>query len=192
MIKIRYFLVFIFVFSFFVSCDLFEPRDSEYPSNSGVTWQDPTSPDIVIENMQSALNGSSVLYMDCFDESYVFLADTTDINEYISYNFSDWDKLVENDTVNQLFSIVPTDSTISSEFLIDIGNPDPASPQDSATVFRNYYIEVPSANHSISAGIAEIKLIEDSDGFWTIKEWVDIRYPASSFVTWAVMKAAYR
>lgn len=188
----RYFLVSIFVFSFFLSCDLFDPRESEEPSNSGISWQDPTNPDIVIENMQAALNGSSVLYMDCFDDSYVFLADTSDINEYSTYDFNDWDKLVENDTVNQLFSIVSEDSTVSSEFLIDIENPDPASPQDSATIFREYSIQIPSATHSYAVGIAEIKLIEDADGFWSIKEWVDIRHEQSSFVTWAVMKAAYR
>ena len=192
MIKIRFALVIIFVFSLFVSCSLFDPRECEYPSNSGISWQDPTSPDIVIENMQSALNGSSVLYMDCFDDSFVFLADTNDINEYVTYNFSNWDKLVENDTVNQLFAIVPADSTISSEFLMDITNPDPASPQDSATIFREYSIAVPSANHSFAVGIAEIKLVEDTDGFWSIKEWIDVRHEQSSFVTWAVMKAAYR
>jgi len=192
MIMIRFILAFIFVCSLFVSCNLFDPRESEYPSNSGVSWQDPTSPDIVIENMQSALNGSSMLYMDCFNESFVFLADTNDINEYTTYNFSNWDKLVENDTVNQLFSIVPADSTIASEFLIDVENPDPASPQDSATIYREYSISVPTANHSFAVGIAEIKLIEDSDGFWSIAEWVDVRHEQSLFVTWAVMKAAYR
>jgi len=192
MLIVKSLIVFIFVLFLFVSCDLFDPRESEYPSNSGVNWQDPTSPDIVIENMQSALNGSSVLYMDCFDDSFVFLADTSDINEYVTYNFSNWDKLVENDTVNQLFAIVPADSIISSEFLIDISNPDPASPQDSATIYRNYTITVPSANHPFAAGIAEIKLIEDDEGFWSINEWADFRHEQSSFVTWAVMKAAYR
>lgn len=192
MIIMRSLVAYVFILLLFVSCDLFDPRESEYPSNSGVSWQDPTNPDIVIENMQSAFNGSSVLYMDCFDDSFEFFADTSDINEYTTYNFSSWDKLVENDTVNQLFAVVPADSSQSSEFIIDTENPDPASPQDSATIYREYSISVPTATHSLAAGIAEIKLVEDADGFWSIVEWVDFRHEQSAFVTWAVMKAAYR
>ncbi|MCD4708136.1 MAG: hypothetical protein K8S62_10405 [Candidatus Sabulitectum sp.] len=179
----------------FSSCNLFEPRTPEDPSNEGVVWLDPTSPDIVVENIQSTLNGGSTLYMDCFTESFVFYADSNDINEYSGYNFDDWTKAVENSTVSLLFTIVPADSIIAAEFLIDTGNPDPAAPSDSVTIYRNYTISIPQSYHSgtgtPAAGIAELHMVEN-DGLWAIQEWHDVRHVETSLVTWAVAKAYYR
>ncbi len=178
------------------SCNLFEPRIPEDPSNAGVVWLDPTSPDIVVENMQSALNGKSALYLDCLAESFVFYADTSDINDYTTYNFSDWTKTVENDTVSLLFTIVPEDSTITAEFLVDMSHPDPAAPEDSATIYRQYSITIPQSYHSgtgtPAVGIAELHMLEDGDGFWSIQEWHDVRHEETPWVTCAVAKAYYR
>ena len=180
----------------FTSCNLFEPRTPEKPSNGGVVWQDPTSPDIVVENMQSALNGASALYMDCFADSFIFYADTNDINEYSTYDFSEWTWSVENLTVGQLFSVVPADSTITAEFAIDAEHPDPSAPVDSATIYRQYSITIPQSFHSgtgtPAVGIAELQMIEEEDGLWTITEWHDVRYEQVDYVTWAVAKAVYR
>jgi hypothetical protein len=189
-------LLFLTTALIFCSCSLFEPRVPEDPSDDGVVWQDPTSPDIVVENMQSALNGLSVQYTNCFAESFVFYADTNDIDEYPSYNFADWTLDVEGFTVSQLFSIVPEDSTVSAVFTVHSEHPDPAAPSDSVTIYRDYAITVPQSQHSgtgtPAVGIAELKMIEDEYGLWTIKEWRDLRYVEVSFVTWAVAKAAYR
>ncbi len=176
----------------FSSCSLFDPRVPEDPSNSGIVWKDPTSPDIVMENLKAALDGSSMQYIDCFNETFVFYADTNDINEYPTLNFDDWVKIVESDVITQLYTIAPHDTLITAEFLLDLEHPDPAAPTDSATIYREYYIDVVSAMHTPSAGIAEIHLLEKSNGFWYIEEWHDVRLEASIFVTWAVMKAAYR
>lgn len=178
------------------SCNLFEPRIPEDPSSAGVVWQTPTSPDIVIENMKSALNGSSILYLDCFTESFIFYADTNDINEYPQYNFSNWTRSDEANTVTALFAQVPEDSTITSEFLIDMSHPDPAAPTDSATIYRQYSITIPQSYHSgtgtPAVGIAEFQMVEDSIGLWAVQEWHDARHEQTSWVTWAVAKAYYR
>ncbi len=187
-------LLLVFLAVFLVSsCDLFDPRIPEDPSNSGVAWIDPTSPDIVVDNIEATLNGSSMQYMDCFSESFVFYADTSDINEYFTYIFNDWLKIVENDVLTQLFSIVPDTVSVTAVFLANEDHPDPTAPTDSATIYRDYTIVFPSAIHTQAAGIAEIHMIESSEGYWTINEWYDARpEEASSFVTWAVMKAFYR
>lgn len=191
----RHLLIPVLIVLAFCACSLFEPRIPEDPSNSGVVWLDPTSPDIVIENMQSALNGGSALYMDCFTESFIFYADTSDINNYSTYNFSDWTKTVENSTVTAMFAIVPPDSTITVEFLIDMNNPDPTAPADSATIYREYTITIPQSNHSgtgtPAVGIAELRMVED-DGLWAVQEWYDARHEETALVTWAVAKAYYR
>jgi len=178
------------------SCSLFEPRVPQDPSNSGVVWQDPTSPDIVVENMQSALNGKSLLYLDCLSDSFEFFADTNDINDYPTYNFNDWTKGDEALTVTALFAVVPGDSSITSEFSMDISHPDPAAPADSTIIYREYSITVPQSFHcgtgTPAVGIAELVLTEDSEGFWSILEWHDVRHEETNWVTWAVAKAYYR
>ncbi len=181
----------------FSSCDLFDPRIPEDPSNAGVVWLDPTSPDIVVENMEAALNGKSTYYLDCLAESFAFYADTNDINEYTTYNFSDWTKIDESYTVTTImFALVPEDSTIIAEFLIDTSHPDPTAPADSATIYREYYITIPQSYHSgtgtPAVGIAELHLVEDSVGLWTIQTWYDVRHEETNWVTWAVAKAYYR
>lgn len=180
----------------FSSCSLFEPRVPEDPSNAGVVWLAPTSPDIVVENMQSALSGSSALYFDCLTESFVFYADTSDINNYSSYNFSDWNKTVETSTVTAMYGQVPVDSTITSDFQLDMSHPDPVAPTDSATIYRLYNITVPQTQHSgtgsPAVGIVEFHMVEDSIGLWAVQEWHDVRHEDTNWATWAVAKAFYR
>ncbi len=181
------------LFLVLLSCSLFDPRDPEEPSQGGVTWLTPTSPDIVVENMQSALNGESVLYLDCLDDSFVFHADTNDIDDYPLMNFADWTKSVENLTVSQLYSALTTDSTVTAEFLMVSSNPDPPAPEDSVIIYRNYTILIPGAEYSPAFGIAELHLVEDGEGLWQILSWHDARYEQSSpEKTWGVIKAVYR
>jgi hypothetical protein len=181
------------MFLLLLSCSLFDPRTPADPSQGGVVWQTPTSPDIVVENMVSALNGESVLYLDCLEDSFLFYADTSDIDDYPTLNFSDWTKSVENLTVGQIYSSVPSDTTISAEFLLVAGNPDPPAPEDSVTIYRQYTIILPGAEHSPAFGIAELHMVEDEDGLWTVGEWHDNRFDQSTpYKTWAVAKVVYR
>lgn len=193
----RYLSLLTLIVLVYSSCSLFEPRVPETPDPSQVVWYFPTSPDIVVDNMQSALNGASALYMDCFSESFIFYADASDIDDYITYDFSNWTKSVENGTISVLFSLVPADSTITAEFLIDMSHPDPAAPSDSAIIYREYSITVPQSYHSgtgsPAVGVAELHMVEDDEGFWSITEWHDARHEeATNWVTWAVAKAYYR
>lgn len=175
-----------------LSCSLFEPRNPQDPSGSGVVWQTPTSPDIVIENMASALNGKSVLYLDCMDDSFVFYADTNDIDDYPTYDFSNWTKSVENLTVGQIYTAVPDDS-LTASFTPISSNPDPPAPEDSATIYREYTLEIPGAQYEVAFGIAELHMVESEEGLWSIRSWYDNRYSSSTQEkTWAVAKVVYR
>ncbi|PIE52892.1 hypothetical protein CSA37_04420 [Candidatus Fermentibacteria bacterium] len=189
----RYKHFFLFSSLLIISCSLFDPRDPQDPSGGGAVWQTPTSPDLVVENMQSSLNGKSVQYLACLDDKFFFFADTNDVDDYPTLNFTDWDKSIENLTVSQLFSIVPEDSTIIAEFLPVPGSPDPVAPEDSATLYRNYSISIPGAEYNPAFGIAEFRMIEDDNGLWWVSEWHDNRFePSSTVKTWAVVKAVYR
>jgi hypothetical protein len=175
-----------------LSCSLFDPRDPEDPSGTGVVWQTPTSPDIVMENMASALNGQSVLYLDCLDDDFVFYADTNDIDDHPELEFSDWTKIVENQTVGSIYSAVP-DTSLQASFTPVVSNPDPPAPEDSVIIYREYTILIPEAQHEVAFGIAEIHMVESEDGIWSIRSWYDYRFNSStSEKTWAVAKAVYR
>jgi len=180
------------VFSLVLSCSLFDPRDPQDPSGTGVVWQTPTSPDIVIENMASALNGKSVLYLDCLDDSFMFYADTSDIDDYPTLEFSDWTKSVENLTVGGIYTAVPEDS-LQASFTPVSSSPDPPAPEDSVTIYREYTILIPEAQYEVAFGIAEIHMVESEDGLWSIGSWHDNRYSSSTTEkTWAVAKVVYR
>lgn len=175
-----------------LSCSLFEPRNPQDPSGAGVVWLTPTSPDIVVENMASALNGQSVLYLDCMEDSFSFYADTSDIDDYPTLDFSNWTKSVENLTVGQIYTAVLEDS-LQASFTGVSSNPDPAAPEDSVTIFREYTIILPGAQHEVAFGIAELHMVENSDGLWSIQAWYDNRYSSSTQEkTWAVAKVVYR
>lgn len=178
---------------FLFSCDLFEPRSPADPSGGGVVWQTPTSPDIVVENMQSALNGLSAQYLDCLDDSFMFYADNNDIDDYPTLDFTDWNKGIENLVLGQIYGAVPEDSVINADFSFIASSPDPPAPEDSVTIYRQYTIQLPGAQHSPAFGIAELHMIEDENGFWSVGAWYDNRFSQSTpFKTWGVAKAVYR
>lgn len=181
------------IFALLLSCSLFDPRDPADPSGGGVVWQTPTSPDIVIENMASALNGKSVLYLDCLDDSFLFYADASDIDDYPTLDFTDWTKSVENLTVGQIYSSILEDSVITASFNPVSGNPDPPAPEDSVTIYREYSITLPGAQYNPAFGIAELHMLESEDGLWSVGSWHDNRFDQSTpYKTWAVAKAVYR
>jgi hypothetical protein len=178
------------------ACSLFEPRVPEDPSGGAVVWQTPTSPDIVVDNIAATLGGSSGLYLECLTDDFYFYADTSDVDDYPTLNFSNWDKTVENQTVSQLFNSVPEDSMITAVFAIDPSNPDPSAPTDSAVIYRSYQITVPGSQYaptgSPASGISELHMVQNSEGLWAVRKWYDSRWSQSQYATWAVTKAAYR
>ncbi len=175
-----------------LSCSLFDPRDPADPSGTGVVWQTPTSPDIVMENMASALNGKSVLYLDCLDEDFVFYADTNDIDDYPTLDFSSWTWSVENLTLGGIYTAVPDDS-LQANFSPVGSNPDPPAPEDSVIIYREYTFLLPEAEYEVAFGIAEIHMVESEDGLWSIRSWHDNRFSSSTTEkTWALAKVVYR
>lgn len=132
---------------FLFSCDLFEPRSPADPSGGGVVWQTPTSPDIVVENMQSALNGLSAQYLDCLHDSFMFYADNNDIDDYPTLDFTDWNKGIENLTIGQIYGAVPEDSLISADFSFIASSPDPPAPR------QRHHLQ--TVHHSDSRGAAQ-------------------------------------
>lgn len=189
-------------------CSLFDPRDPEYPENPQNPPQTPTSPSAVMYNLDLALETLDyAAYMTCLDSSFVFDADPADVVEFGAapyyYVFDDWGYDAEYNAVSALLlstqgDSLPAESLVEASFTGVSGYPDPASPLDSATIWRDYSIVVSSSSHapwgSPAEGRARITLIEDDQHYWYISRWEDSRLESSgdSLRTWGVTKAEYR
>ncbi len=189
-------------------CSLFDPRDPEYPENPQNPPQTPTSPSAVMYNLDLALETLDyAAYMSCLDSSFTFTADPADVVEFGAapyyYIFDDWDYDSEYNAVSALLlstqgDTLPAESLVESSFTGVSGYPDPASPLDSAVVWRDYSIVVSSSSHASwgtpAEGRARITLVEDDQHYWYISRWEDNRLESSgdSLCTWGVTKAEYR
>jgi hypothetical protein len=188
-----------------LSCSFFEPRDPADPDpGGGIPWQQPYTPATVVINLESAMEGRSVaMTMACCDSSYMFIADGTDIAEFTSLNFSDWDYEVEQNTMMNLYyavqdSLLPDDSLLSVIMNSIDSLADPVYPEDSALIWRDYEIIAAGIEYcgwdKPAKGRVMFIMVEDDYGLWSMKRWYDNRsFPhIPEFSTWGVVKAAVR
>lgn len=189
-----------------LSCSFFDPRSPEDPNpGEDIPWIQPFAPSTVVVNLTNALEGLSVpMCMACCDSSYMFIADVADTAEFSgSWNFSDWDYQVEQNTLGNIFSAVvgsgfPDDSLLSVTMIYVSELPDPAAPSDSTEIWRDYEIVAAGSEYcgwdKPALGRVMFLMVEDGYGLWTIKRWYDYRpegYTGENY-TWGVSKATYR
>jgi hypothetical protein len=190
-----------------LSCSLFDPRSPENPEEAPYLWYDPYFPSTVLANMKSTFQVHHMAYMQCFDSTFVFLADPQDTIEYGGggLEFGNWDFDIEYVVMDAMFGAAasaagsfPEDSLASlmlnpmSEF------PDEPAPADSTVVYREYEIVIAGSLvcgwDNPATGYARIYLIESEFGLWHVSSWEDYRLESSgdSLNTWGVAKANYR
>ena len=205
--KILLILLSISVLLLTASCSFFNPRDPQDPNpGDDITWYQPYAPSTVIVNLSNSFEGRSIaMYMACCDSSYMFLADDADTTQFGgSWDFSNWDYEVEQNTLLNIFAAVagsgfPDDSLASFSMNVVSGlPPDPAAPSDSAEIWRGYEIVAAGSAYcgwdNPARGWVMFLMVEDDYGLWSIKRWFDYRpedYTGEHF-TWGVAKATYR
>ncbi|MCK4505205.1 MAG: hypothetical protein KAW14_06285 [Candidatus Aegiribacteria sp.] len=187
-----------------VSCSFFDPRDPQYPNpGDDIPWYQPYAPSTVVLNLSNSFKGRSIsMFMACCDSSYMFLADDVDIAEFgASWDFSNWDYEVEQNTVLNIFAAVEGSGfpdSIKASFIMNTvtGLPDPAAPSDSAEIWRDYEIVAAGSEYcgwdNPARGRVMFLMIEDIYGLWSIKKWFDYRPEDYTEYTWGVAKATYR
>ena len=189
-----------------VSCSFFEPRDPAYPDpGEEIPWQPPYAPATVVINLENAMEGRSIANtMACCDSSYMFIANGADIAEFGgSWNFSNWDYEVEQNTMMNLYyavqdSLLPDDSLISVTMNSIDSLPDPVYPVDSVDIWRDYEIVAAGLDscgwERPAKGRVMFQILEDNYGLWTMKRWYDYRPDdyTGGFLTWGVVKATVR
>ena len=181
------------------ACDAFTTRSPEDPDTGRSSYQPPTSPSIVIDNLSnSILEKNSENYISCFTDSvpyevksFIFIP-TAEVNSKYPNLFNNWDINDEKQYFVSLLSSIPDE--VLPEINFDSGNFEILSP-DSAIYISNYYLNV---NHSVNnvpnifSGRLKFSIFPNNNGLWAIGAWSDFtRENDTISVAWSNLKALF-
>jgi hypothetical protein len=176
------------------SCSILETRDPEPPGQSSSTFTPPTSPNIVLDNLVSAVRERNTdNYIKCLADSnfstrrFSFVPTQEAQSQYFTV-FSSWSIGGERGYFENLKS--RTTSTATSLLLFSNGSETIQS--DSAVYTRNYDLIY---QHNVGGipqeakGTLQFYLGTDRNGLWMIYRWVDIK--GNSDFTWSDFKGRF-
>lgn len=178
----------------------FKIRNSETPSGPRGTWNPPTTPETVIQNLYYAYTEKIIdNYAMCFSDSFVFSA-PEDSQEAIGQGqperFWNWNLAVERNVTFGLFNLYGSSS--KRYVLILDKNPDQPDVKGdtSAILYRNYLIYLYDYDKAeplvgVAKGSSTFYLRQSSYDFWIIYFWVD-RPLLTGEYDWAKFKSQFR
>jgi hypothetical protein len=180
----------------------FRTRESPPPIISEGTWETPSQPEIVIQNLLYAYNERIIgNFIQCLADSFRFSApeDSIDaVNQGRTDLFTGWDRSVELSVTTRIFDISRQyPDSISYVLSFKLTPPVPDDLGDSlATLSREYELLTISGkstppDSTLAKGIATFWMRETSLNWWSIYLWKDIAAVANS-ADWADFKAQYR
>lgn len=178
----------------------FKTRNSPEPSGPRGTWYPPTTPEIVIQNLNYAYNEKIIdNYLLCLSDSFIFSA-PEDSLEAIADNrpelFWNWNLSVEKNVTSAIFNFY----TSGSRRIVLILEKDPdqsdVKEDTTATLYRDYVIYLYDFNQEepligTFQGISTFYLRESSYENWNIYFWEDRPLVTGEF-DWADFKAQFR
>ncbi len=185
------FLIYIIVATLVCSCNMFEPRDAEDPTVQKSDYKPPTDPDIVIENLISAVKEkNSINYTQCLggpNLGFSFTPAAESKSNFLSI-YVDWDVNSEKAYFENLIIQTAKDSPAK----LSLNNPIRQSSSDSVIYNANYTFSFQhSANGipQISVGNLQFTIKRDKNNNWYITRWIDLK-TANQF-SWSDMKARF-
>jgi len=180
----------------------FRTRESPPPIISEGTWETPSQPEIVIQNLLYAYNERIIgNFIQCLADSFRFSApeDSIDaVNQGRTDLFAGWDRSVELSVTTRIFDISRQyPDSISYVLSFNLTPPVPDDIGDSlATLSREYELLTISGkstppDSTRAKGIATFGMKQTSLNWWSIYLWKDIAAVANT-EDWADFKAQYR
>lgn len=182
---------------FAFSCNLFETRDPEPPSQSATEFLPPTLPRDVITNLKSAIaQKSPENYVRSFadtsstGEEFRFIPSSTGNTSFPGV-FIDWSRANEDAHFRDLLSHKLSQNSFSN--LSTVG--DSYIPQGDSTVYTATYTL--TFDHNVppfpyfARGRLQFMLKRDRNGFWVITEWTDSQ-EIDTVITWTHFKGKFR
>lgn len=180
----------------FSGCGIFDTRDPENPINAGSAFEPPTSPSIVLRNMQSALNFANALdYRKCFSDSSVglqpfrFQASVEGL-AVAPGRFATWTVNDEEAYIRNIFAELAEDATASVSF-----NPSDIADVpigDSIRFTADYAVSFPHTRQGVereASGRLLFTLKLSPRNEWYITYWQDIAVDGKP--TWSLLKARF-
>ncbi|MCX7877812.1 MAG: hypothetical protein N2510_04125 [Ignavibacteria bacterium] len=171
-------------------CGIFDTRDAEIPNMTRSTYVPPTTPDLVITNLEySILEKNSDNYFKCLSDGFKYIPDSKSQLLY-GHIFVSWNSLSERRYIDNLINTTNTNST-SILFLdnrrLTLISPDSAIFQSDYTlVFQHRRNDVPKS----SRGSLNLFLGADENRLFSINRWEDFRFNDTDF-TWSEMRAKF-
>lgn len=170
---------------FFPGCELFEPRDPEPPTTSGVNFPPANSPDILFQNFVNS-HREKVLeyYLNCIvdeitlSENFSFVPASGAINKYPS--LSDWDKNSERIFFNNIIT-----KSGESQIFVTLENEQSNTFGDSASFSYDYSISLPFSQDAYEGSVRFV-IKNDSRNLWFITRWED--YQVDDKLSWSDLK----
>ena len=169
------------------SCDLFQTRLPDPPSQGTSCNQTPADHTIVLSNLQCAIVENNVEnYMKCFVDTnyrpYTYLSSSDVQQSFVGWNLESERRYFQNMGTSLGGTSLFSDSITNSNSI-------PGSPA-SEVYYLSYTLYVP--HHDPQAprlvrGSMELYMIEDSLHRWSIYKWVDKRITSDS--SWSYLKA---
>ncbi len=175
-------------------CDLFKLRDAENPVVSRSNFTPPTSPDIVIANLESAIAERNITnYLACFVDStfstkrFSYTADANSASQYPILRF--WTLNNERYYFTNVISSTPNSGT-SALFLTNLVM---NNTSDTAIVDSDYLLRFDHTKQNVSKtlkGSFRFIMAADSRNLWSIHRWIDFqKIPTDT--TWSTLKANF-
>jgi hypothetical protein len=179
-----------------VSCDLFNTRTPEEPSQKSSNYVPPTEPSLVFQNMTNAFrDANSVNYglsfADTVKSDYLFAFEPTP-QAQLRYSgvFIQWTKLSEQQYFANMQSKLQTGALPTLEFLTLTQQ---GIATDSIQFEAAYRLTVPHTQSNIptvAEGSAQFFLVADHSRNWVIRRWIDLAQNQNDF-TWSEFKGAF-
>ena len=176
-------------------CGLFEPRDPEAPSQGGLNYRPPTAPEIVIANLQSAIDQkSSANYINCFTDPsktgrlFEFIP-AVEASAVYPGIFDSWSRTEEEAYFQNLIAKSIPNSL--SSLLLKL-NTSVVTP-DSVLFDYDYTLTFEHTDPSFpmtAKGRLQFSLATDNSNFWSIHRWQDFK-SATDEATWSLFKGKF-
>lgn len=178
----------------FTGCGLFETREPEAPSSGSSTFVPPTSPDLVIDNLENAVaEKSTENFLRCLvdtlssSQRYEFLPTASAAGRYAS-TFTEWSLQSERAWFSAVKAFsdadAPSGLTLTGSFSVIAA--------DSAIYEGRYDL---SFRHGVSSvaenarGTLQFILHTDRNSIWSITRWTDI--PLNDETSWSEWKGRF-
>ena len=174
------------------ACDLFETREPETSSGSGSQWERPTSPEIIVDNLEVAFENAIFNdYRRALTEDFTFVPDDSDRFDMDTIArpgeevYEAWDREVESSTAETIALASDSPSVALVQF-------DDVDVEGKRQLKYDYTLDVFSPDEVNSyVGEAWFLIRQESNGEWFIQEWQDVR-SADGETSWGFLKGLSR